>query len=64
MKLVDYFEYMHKGGFFMGETKKVLICDTTMRDGHQSLLATRMRTEHMLSVAEKIEKVGYYSLET
>jgi len=48
----------------MSEARKAMICDTTMRDGHQSLLATRMRTEHMLSIAEKIEKVGYYSLET
>lgn len=48
----------------MSEAKKVMICDTTMRDGHQSLLATRMRTEHMLPIAEKVEKVGYYSLET
>jgi len=48
----------------MIEARKAMICDTTMRDGHQSLLATRMRTEHMLPIAEKIEKVGYYSLET
>lgn len=48
----------------MSEAKRVMICDTTMRDGHQSLLATRMRTEHMLPIADKIEKVGYYSLET
>ncbi|MCG8400184.1 MAG: pyruvate carboxylase subunit B [Firmicutes bacterium] len=41
-----------------------MICDTTMRDGHQSLLATRMHTKHMLPIAEKVEKVGYYSLET
>ncbi len=47
----------------MSNTRKVMICDTTMRDGHQSLLATRMRTEHMLPIAEKIEQVGYYSLE-
>jgi oxaloacetate decarboxylase alpha subunit len=47
----------------MGEPKKVLICDTTMRDGHQSLLATRMRTEHMLPIAEKVEQVGFYSIE-
>ncbi len=46
-----------------GEARKVLICDTTMRDGHQSLLATRMRTSHMLPIAEKVEQVGFYSLE-
>ncbi len=39
------------------------ITDTTLRDGHQSLWATRMRTEDMLPVAEKIDAVGYHSLE-
>lgn len=39
------------------------ITDTILRDAHQSLLATRMRMEHMLPIAEKLDKVGYYSLE-
>ncbi len=39
------------------------ITDTTLRDGHQSLLATRMKTEHMVPVLEKIDEVGYHSLE-
>ncbi|TXT56051.1 MAG: Oxaloacetate decarboxylase [Candidatus Thorarchaeota archaeon] len=43
--------------------KKLLITDTTLRDAHQSLIATRMRTEHMLPICEKIDKVGYHSLE-
>jgi len=34
-----------------------------LRDSHQSLLATRMRTEHMLPIAEKIEKAGFWSVE-
>ncbi|MHA2312754.1 MAG: pyruvate carboxylase subunit B [Candidatus Thorarchaeota archaeon] len=42
---------------------RLLITDTTLRDAHQSLIATRMRTEHMLPICEKIEKVGYHSLE-
>ncbi len=42
---------------------KLRITDTTLRDAHQSLLATRMRTEHMLPICEKIDKVGYNSLE-
>ena len=42
---------------------KLRITDTTLRDAHQSLIATRMRTEHMLPVCEKIDKVGYHSLE-
>ncbi|MDR3051836.1 MAG: oxaloacetate decarboxylase subunit alpha, partial [Oscillospiraceae bacterium] len=42
---------------------KVLITDTILRDAHQSQAATRMRTEEMLPVADKLDKVGYYSLE-
>lgn len=42
---------------------KLLITDTTLRDAHQSLIATRMRTEDMLPVCELIDKVGYNSLE-
>ncbi len=41
----------------------VKITDTTFRDGHQSTIATRMRTEDMLPIAEKLDKVGYHSLE-
>ena len=43
--------------------RKVKITDTTMRDGHQSLLATRMKTAHMLPIAEKLDSVGFHSLE-
>ncbi|MEA3406580.1 MAG: pyruvate/oxaloacetate carboxyltransferase, partial [Chloroflexota bacterium] len=39
------------------------ITDTILRDAHQSLLATRMSTGDMLPIAEKLEKVGYHSLE-
>jgi len=42
---------------------KLKITDTTLRDAHQSLFATRMKTEDMLPVAELIDNVGYYSLE-
>ncbi len=42
---------------------KVCITDTVLRDAHQSLLATRMKTEDMLPICEKLNKVGYYSLE-
>ena len=41
----------------------VRITDTILRDAHQSLLATRMSTGDMLPIAEKLERVGYYSLE-
>jgi len=43
--------------------QKVKITDTTFRDAHQSLMATRMRTESMLPIAEKIDQVGFFSLE-
>jgi len=43
--------------------KPVAITDTTFRDAHQSLMATRMRTESMLPIAEKIDQVGFHSLE-
>src|SRR4029079_19082794 len=43
--------------------KPVLITDVALRDGHQSLLATRMRTEDMLPIAQKLDAVGYWSLE-
>ena len=39
------------------------ITDTTLRDAHQSLIATRMRTEDMLSLAESIDKAGFFSVE-
>ncbi|MEF9973255.1 MAG: oxaloacetate decarboxylase subunit alpha [Clostridia bacterium] len=42
---------------------KVLITDTILRDAHQSQAATRMRTEDMLPACDKLDKVGYYSLE-
>lgn len=45
------------------EKQPVKITDTTLRDAHQSLIATRMRTEDMLEIAEKIDEVGYNSLE-
>lgn len=41
----------------------VSITDTTLRDAHQSLIATRMRTRDMLPIAEKLDKVGFFSLE-
>jgi pyruvate carboxylase subunit B len=43
--------------------KRLLITDVALRDGHQSLLATRMRTEDMLPIAQKLDAVGYWSLE-
>lgn len=42
---------------------KVKITETILRDAHQSLMATRMKTEDMLPIAEKMDKIGYHSLE-
>lgn len=39
------------------------ITDVTFRDGHQSLFATRMKTEDMLPIAEKMDAMGFYSME-
>jgi len=41
----------------------VQITETTLRDGHQSLIATRMRTRDMLPIAEKLDEAGFFSLE-
>lgn len=43
--------------------KKIKIIETAYRDAHQSLLATRMRTRDMLPIAEKMDEVGFFSLE-
>lgn len=44
--------------------KKLQIIETAFRDAHQSLLATRMRTRDMLPIAEEMDKVGFFSLES
>lgn len=43
--------------------KPVKITETVLRDAHQSLIATRMKTEDMLPIIEKMDKVGYNSVE-
>ena len=42
---------------------RIRITDTTLRDAHQSLWATRMRTDDILKIAETIDNAGFYSLE-
>ncbi|MEW8660254.1 MAG: sodium-extruding oxaloacetate decarboxylase subunit alpha [Candidatus Thiodiazotropha endolucinida] len=44
-------------------SNKVQVTDVILRDAHQSLIATRMRTEDMLPICEKLDGVGYWSLE-
>ena len=45
------------------EKKPVKIVETVLRDAHQSLLATRMSTEQMLPIVDKMDKVGYHAVE-
>lgn len=47
----------------MPEPTALKITDLTFRDGHQSLFATRMATEDMLPIAEKMDEVGFHSME-
>lgn len=42
---------------------KIHVTDVILRDAHQSLLATRMRTEDMLPICDKLDAIGYWSLE-
>ena len=48
----------------MSESRPLGITELVLRDAHQSLLATRMRIDDMLPIAEKLDKVGFWSLET
>ncbi|MBM4240302.1 MAG: oxaloacetate decarboxylase subunit alpha [Euryarchaeota archaeon] len=43
--------------------KNIKIIETALRDAHQSLFATRMRTRDMLPIAEEMDKVGFFSME-
>lgn len=45
------------------ETRKVEITETVLRDAHQSLMATRMSLDDMLSVLDQMDEIGYHSLE-
>ena len=42
---------------------QIKITDTTFRDAHQSLMATRLRMEDMVPIAEKLDSVGFHSME-
>ena len=43
--------------------KPVKVTETALRDGHQSLIATRLRTDEILPILEKMDQAGYYSME-
>ncbi|MDP6191133.1 MAG: oxaloacetate decarboxylase, partial [Gammaproteobacteria bacterium] len=47
-----------------GSKQPLGITEVVLRDGHQSLFATRMRLADMLPIAEKLDQVGYWSVET
>ena len=47
----------------MSDPKPIKIMETVLRDAHQSLIATRMPTELMLPIAERMDKVGYAAVE-
>ena len=47
----------------MSEKKPLKITETVLRDAHQSLIATRMTTEQMLPIIDKMDKVGYHAVE-
>jgi pyruvate carboxylase subunit B len=47
----------------MEKINPLKITDVTFRDGHQSILATRMRTEDMEAIASEMNKAGFYSME-
>ena len=47
----------------MIEKKPIKITETVLRDAHQSLIATRMSTDQMLPIIDKMDKVGYHSVE-
>ncbi|MFT6791819.1 MAG: oxaloacetate decarboxylase alpha subunit [Cellvibrionaceae bacterium] len=48
----------------MSNNKPIQITDVVLRDAHQSLLATRMRIDDMLPIAEKLDQVGFWSVES
>jgi len=50
-------------GDSMADIRNIRITETALRDAHQSLLATRMRTEDMLPILEEMDRAGYWSIE-
>jgi len=54
---------MKKLEYSFATSTPLRITDTTFRDGHQSTIATRFRTEDMLPIAEQMDEVGFFSME-
>ena len=47
----------------MTKPRSIQVTDVILRDAHQSLIATRMRTEDMLPICQQLDEIGYWSLE-
>lgn len=47
----------------MASVRKIEVTELVLRDAHQSLIATRMRTEDMLPICDKLDQAGFWSLE-
>ena len=46
------------------DKKPIKITETILRDAHQSLIATRMTTEQMLPIIDKMDQVGYHAVDS
>ena len=46
------------------KNKPLAITEVVLRDAHQSILATRLRIEDMLPICEKLDQIGYWSIES
>ncbi|CAC9956612.1 Oxaloacetate decarboxylase Na(+) pump, alpha chain (EC 4.1.1.3) [uncultured Gammaproteobacteria bacterium] len=62
--MLDFLKNIIQKPGSQGNTKKVEITELVFRDAHQSLFATRMRIDDMLPIADKLDKIGYWSMES
>ncbi|WXU00271.1 MAG: Oxaloacetate decarboxylase alpha chain [Catillopecten margaritatus gill symbiont] len=62
--MLDFLKNIVQKPDSQGNTKKVEITELVFRDAHQSLFATRMRIDDMLPIADKLDKIGYWSMES
>lgn len=62
--MLNFLRNMTKKSIKNTEGKKVEITELVFRDAHQSLFATRMRIDDMLPIADKLDKIGYWSVES
>jgi oxaloacetate decarboxylase alpha subunit len=56
-------EQVHAEATRTGRRRRIQLTDATLRDAHQCLWATRMRTEHMLPIAERLDAAGFGCME-